>query len=178
MAYFNPRPHKGDDQQTTNLGLNKIISIHVPTRGTTRCEVFMAGCTTKFQSTSPQGGRQVIKGQSRRLVYDFNPRPHKGDDDHPHLLIPTIIQHFNPRPHKGDDPVILNFICGVFAFQSTSPQGGRHKQARKFLYGTKISIHVPTRGTTPRVHRYTQWAVYFNPRPHKGDDRREQIVKP
>ena len=63
-------------------------------------------------------------------------------------------------------------------FQFTSPQGGTTRGNQIALIVGVISIHVSTRGTTPRVHRYTQWAVYFNPRPHKGDDRREQIVKP
>jgi len=33
--YFNPRPHKGDDQYIVVDGFHRYISIHVPTRGTT-----------------------------------------------------------------------------------------------------------------------------------------------
>ena len=56
-----------------------IISIHVPTRGTTK-----------------------QKTEVEMLFRNFNSRPHKGDDPHGYP-VPGNGLDFNSRPHKGDD---------------------------------------------------------------------------
>ena len=38
-----------------------------------------------------------------------------------------------------------------------------------------ISIHVPTRGTTGVVNTVDGGKEYFNPRPHEGDDSRNDL---
>ena len=98
---FNPRAHEGHDPQALS-GDNGvvIISIHVPTRGTTT------------DSSCPAAS------------LDFNPRAHEGHDGAAETLIryfmtisihvPTrgttfrkvvgvCVEHFNPRAHEGHD---------------------------------------------------------------------------
>ncbi len=121
---FNPRPHEGDDSTSDVSGSSDIISIHVPTRGTTLLALLDNREVDIFQSTSPRGGRLYI-GQCRRTQERyFNPRPHEGDDPRPQAFPPQarrfqstsprggrpafpvssgIISYFNPRPHEGDD---------------------------------------------------------------------------
>ena len=57
-----------------------------------------------------------------------------------------------------------------YAFQSTSPQGGRLVVENFLSLPIVISIHVPTRGTTLMNCKNRQKNCNFNPRPHKGDD--------
>ena len=119
-----------------------IISIYVPTWGTTR--------------------------RQRQLRWNtyFNPRPHVGDDsdakspDFAGLFQSTSprrgrpsefcgvhpIFDFNPRPHVGDDAAV------------------KWHDTLKF-----ISIHVPTWGRLGKAAQFLDFSN-FNPRPHRGDD--------
>ena len=65
------------------------VSIHVPTRGTTKIR--------RFQGADPDS---------------FNPRSHKGNDPH-HLWICLDHWRFNPRSHKGNDSGLC--VCDRFA---------------------------------------------------------------
>ena len=87
QSYFNPRSHKGsDDARKFNATANKIsihaptrgatqnllslnhikaISIHAPTRGATCSRQHLFRICYKFQSTLPQGERQVCYGKSK-----------------------------------------------------------------------------------------------------------------
>ena len=99
------------------------ISIHVPTRGTTKiCKGSMM--VLLFQSTSPRGGRLSSSA----------------------------------------------FAFAVLLFQSTSPRGGRLLLSGSVSEYIAISIHVPTRGTTFLFPCRSQAYYNFNPRPHEGDD--------
>ena len=125
-SYFNPRSHKGSDLLQNDILAGQRISIHAPTRGATRTLAIMLvslnisihaptrGATIKriqgsterniFQSTLPQGERQIMRmgwtcfvvfqstlpqGERRirrmilMLIYNFNPRSHKGSDGLP-----------------------------------------------------------------------------------------------
>ena len=53
---FNPRSHKGNDYYFEPRAGHPLISIHVPTRGTTT-PVFLIELQEIFQSTFPQGER-------------------------------------------------------------------------------------------------------------------------
>ena len=143
FRYFNPRAHEGHDailtscvraqrfQSTCPRGarlylrvrlLFPLISIHVPTRGTT------------------------IRFEGLRLRCYFNPRAHEGHDcsmtkgvtniyvfqstcprgaRRKHADTQSVYLDFNPRAHEGHDDGYL---------PASDPCG--------------ISIHVPTRGTT------------------------------
>ena len=119
----------------------------------------------RFQSTCPRGARRRASIHDPVKIY-FNPRAHEGHDplcSHPPAS--TLFQstcprgarlsaygtrpqphNFNPRAHEGHDVRIVD-ILDVF----------------------RISIHVPTRGTTygrtDAVH-----LLDFNPRAHEGHD--------
>ena len=124
----------------------RIISIHVPTRGTTELTRWHQICFAKFQSTSPRGGRQ-IDSTSDRVWSNFNPRPHEGDD--------------------GFDGV-LQYNYGVF--QSTSPRGGR-RNSKSFLQPFFLYFNPrPHEGDDVFPLDVPKSNIYFNPRPHEGDD--------
>ena len=139
---FNPRAHEGHDiRHLTTIAILKI-SIHVPTRGTTS----IVGAWfrfKKFQSTCPRGARRRLR----------------------HFL--RLCCHFNPRAHEGHD-LQHTGLPKTSIFQSTCPRGARpvHLLDRGLV---GISIHVPTRGTTP-VPADPEILMYFNPRAHEGHD--------
>ena len=140
---FNPRAHEGHDAAAAEQGISLLISIHVPTRGTTMVRSALIA-RIKFQSTCPRGARRT-HAHVHGYPLNFNPRAHEGHDNlRPYICERKFISihvptrgttrqqphqhprtHFNPRAHEGHDLGILLFI---FTFD--------------------ISIHVPTRGTT------------------------------
>ena len=76
---FNPRSHKGNDDESSYKVAYINISIHVPTRGTT-----------------------IWCFQPRIAIGDFNPRSHKGNDQF-FRCEKGNHGYFNPRSHKGND---------------------------------------------------------------------------
>ena len=165
---FNPRSLKGNDY-CKGCGVNVYaVSIHVPSRGTTIPIVGLA-LSLWFQSTFPQGERRCSwlkrscaiivsihvpsRGTTTRIQEaerthtGFNPRSHKGNDGYCGRYCSCRIR-FNPRSHKGNDE--LPRVGEVFKcwFQSTFPQGERPTSALTNFRDLKVSIHVPTRGTT------------------------------
>ena len=105
-----------------------------------------------FQSTLPQGERQIIEG------------------------IIDGIKDFNPRSHKGSDRNSRQYRQGIYIFQSTLPQGERQKTTKVQKEAAYISIHAPTRGATARQKWYRRCPRYFNPRSHKGSDKQREVV--
>ncbi len=58
LGCFNPRAHEGHDTSLSIAGNARVkVSIHVPTRGTTYCGVFL-DMGLGFQSTCPRGARR------------------------------------------------------------------------------------------------------------------------
>ena len=102
-------------------------------------------------------------------MWDFNPRSHKGND---RLWVHRIVMriNFNPRSHKGNDRLEVMAPEQMLVFQSTFPQGERPLTAPTFFDSVRISIHVPTRGTTIEVFVFRFYLCDFNPRSHKGND--------
>ena len=151
----------------------------------------------KFQSTFPQGERHInhiymarykyfnprshkgndsLRPPPQHLTLDFNPRSHKGNDID-EIKKEQLEKDFNPRSHKGNDGVTSCWTVAIGRFQSTFPQGERHPiqlHRRRFL---KISIHVPTRGTTDFPIFCQHISLDFNPRSHKGNDRVASILR-
>ena len=133
----------GDDFRSVIDRIFVTISIHVPTWGTTW---FMFSDNT--------------------VLHDFNPRPHVGDDERIGVIAQDVLISIHV-PTWGTTPTEKR-IMRLIIFQSTSPRGGRLAVLIGFGDGV-ISIHVPTWGTTHPLT--TQMViVYFNPRPHVGDD--------
>ena len=102
IPYFNPRSHKGNDLLMLCNPYITIISIHVPTRGTT-IDIIQFYFRNKFQSTFPQGER------------------HQGR----HVLIPE--GEFQSTFPQGERPKGLIDNMYVKWFQSTFPQGERRR---------------------------------------------------
>ena len=103
--------------------LTLAVSIHAPTRGATKSKLSCQVCLL-FQSTHPQGVRPVCFLCPHLTSISFNPRTHKGCDEHSSANCQDYCS-FNPRTHKGCDVLLPNtaFISDVF--QSTHPQGVR-----------------------------------------------------
>ena len=96
---FNPRAHGGHDAMPEITAVTGIISIHVPTEGTTKhTEITLH--KTIFQSTCPRGARQNGGPTMDRGIY------------------------FNPRAHGGHDPCGVDVTVDVL-FQSTCPWRAR-----------------------------------------------------
>ena len=125
-TYFNPRAHEGHDSCTiSHSNMTMVISIHVPTRGTTGVSEF-APSSTIISIHVPTRG-----------TTDTN-------------VMRTYSSDFNPRAHEGHDLKMRRCRSRYFIlFQSTCPRGARHPLWSGFPF-PKISIHVPTRGTTRR----------------------------
>ena len=72
---FNPRSHKGNDTLPSFPCLPFLISIHVPTRGTTVPDPW-PNKISKFQSTFPQGERPpgIRKGMGKRRFQSTFPQ--------------------------------------------------------------------------------------------------------
>ena len=146
---FNPRSHEGNDR----IGLVKLndfglVSIHVPTRGTTSSHRSRKPLRM-FQSTFPRGERRHWRHPDSPRWYGFNPRSHEGNDI---CRRRPLMQDmcFNPRSHEGNDHRGDIFQVLIRKFQSTFPRGERHRRSDRERYCKAVSIHVPTRGTTLR----------------------------
>ena len=72
---------------------------------------------------------------------------------------------------RGARPAVVVASGYPILFQSTCPRGARPSRTRsRALQG--ISIHVPTRGTTPPKKPRLK-NPHFNPRAHEGHDRKK-----
>ena len=163
---FNPRSHKGSDEEMGAIMYSIYISIHAPTRGATLEKQYVniqrdisihaptRGATQsckgrnpffQFQSTLPQGERPIFEfyaiGNS-----NFNPRSHKGSDLHGRLP-EAVPRYFNPRSHKGSDTVT---VCKEDFLGYFNPRS--HKGSDIFLLFSSVVL------------------INFNPRSHKGSD--------
>ena len=163
---FNPRSHKGSDIRVKEPEVNKTISIHAPTRGATKCRIWIK-LEDAFQSTLPQGERP-ISSPSPLTWTNFNPRSHKGSDKVKSQIV-TDKDDFNPRSHKGSDFFWADPPLIIFGFQSTLPQGERPGHLWKRLSPKRFQSTLP-QGERLIPFSLPSPAPYFNPRSHKGSD--------
>ena len=106
-----------------------------------------------FQSTFPQGERRskIAGNAASGLFQSTFPQGER----HRQPSGPLAQRNFNPRSHKGNDLV-------------------RHDHVSVF----RISIHVPTRGTTIFIRTDRNYVGDFNPRSHKGNDGAFRCISP
>ena len=144
LCNFNPRPHAGDDIQRRLCAACFRISTHVPTRGTTS-SVVCPSMALLISTHVPTRGTTNIAALSMPSA-EFQPTSPRGG----RLL--TSENYFSPE-----------------AFQPTSPRGGRRRIV--CLEGLRIRFQ-PTspRGGRREHPAHCPAGVYFNPRPHAGDD--------
>ena len=142
---FNPRSHVGNDWTGADLYRYIIISIHVPTWGTTVAYRWF-NPQTKISIHVPTWGTTVVRicGYDRILIS---------------IHVPTW----------GTTPLWALF--SPFAKISIHvPTWGTTKLIVQTDSAVHISIHVPTWGTTFRHVRRGRVRPYFNPRSHVGND--------
>jgi len=122
----------------------------------------------RFQSTRPQGARPVHtynttptnsfnprarRGRDLRGLnwwYDglrFNPRARRGRDRFPRMLSIVIVQVSIHAP-AGGATLAVNVGGAKTPFQSTRPQGARHREYMQTINPERVSIHAPAGGAT------------------------------
>ena len=123
----------------------------------------------RFQSTFPRGERRFLRGGSRLVSY-FNPRSLVGTDGLRRAACPLLF-YFNPRSLVGNDgnQNIRRNQNGNFNPRSLV---GNDVTNADYSAGLKISIHVPSWGTTTLSGSASLRSVYFNPRSLVGNDGR------
>ena len=142
---FNPRPHEGDDEQAEEYLREDIISIHVPTRGTTSL-TRSSGTLTWISIHVPTRGTTAYEAYK--------------------ILYPVISIHV---PTRGTTRAAA-VTASMSTFQSTSPRGGRPTASQMFHVPIEFQSTSP-RGGRPIGSAGTRTRIrYFNPRPHEGDD--------
>ena len=123
---FNPRSHEGnDDLKSCRKRAISLVSIHVPTRGTTLspwtwCDNYDVSIHVPTRGTT----RMRYTKQNRKDC--FNPRSHEGNDVSPQKAFQPS-QSFNPRSHEGNDSIRVTGSA-FSAFQSTFPRGERPRK--------------------------------------------------
>ena len=168
----------------------EMVSIHVPTRGTTKSTGLPGFSRWRFNPRSHEGNDENIvyeligdvvsihvptRGTTKSfaaffyLSGSFNPRSHEGNDYKAgEYMIWT--DGFNPRSHEGNDGHSLPLTFSIVGFQSTFPRGERRGVAAPAALVPGVSIHVPTRGTTATCIPAGATRQGFNPRSHEGND--------
>ena len=114
------------------IDFRHLISIHVPTWGTTSAPKVAFSGPPLFQSTFPRG---------ERLSPPRNASSNKS------------FQSTFPRGERRNTS--LQFVVIYRTFQSTFPRGERLIPYFSIGYSISISIHVPTWGTTANFHKYS-----------------------
>ena len=138
IGHFNPRAHEGHDISANfSVGV-QIISIHVPTRGTTEFSHEMSN-QQQFQSTCPRGARLTYHSQhtnysifqstcprgarpaSKQIAYlPFSISIHvptRGTTVPPNKK-DLCLENFNPRAHEGHDS--KEYIRLILVYISTA----------------------------------------------------------
>ena len=143
---FNPRSRTGNDLHYLAIWRLQWVSIHVPARGTTR-----------FSSSSEFAS------------FCFNPRSRTGNDRislcsfHGRALFQSTFPHGERQKPNEKDKY-------WWQFQSTFPHGERLRRWQITRWQSKVSIHVPARGTTSIDVTALCDCICFNPRSRTGND--------
>ena len=139
---FNPRAHVGRDESHLGAAKKKLVSIHAPTWGATRCG-------DQLRNQQPVSIHAPTWGATSRLHFTstlhhcFNPRAHVGRDQDIGVLNTdySVFQSTRPRGARLIDRL---FKAHRTAFQSTRPRGARPLLSNGF--------HVADNGFNPRAH--------------------------
>ena len=127
----------GNDEGGGFAPLKKVISIHVPSWGTTGDFARTSG-SWAFQSTFPRGERLARLGKFGWTA---------------------LFQSTFPRgERRGRQYTSVVWMI----FQSTFPRGERQRPVRETGRNRSISIHVPSWGTTANFHKYSLFFYAIN----------------
>ena len=138
-------PTRGTTEEISLEMARTGISIHVPTRGTTAAFAFCDPASLYFNPRSHEGNDPAPTGTALEYIH-FNPRSHEGNDC-VGILTATHSRYFNPRSHEGND-VGVDATCSRSDISIHVPTRGTTAFLICVLIRLSISIHVPTRGTT------------------------------
>ena len=146
MRDFNPRSLVGNDDDNFRSSSKSIISIHVPSWGTTDDYMTLYD-VKKFQSTFPRGERPQLGCIGKRSICISIHVPSWGTTIAiaPVCASESVFQSTFPR---GERPSTMLFMDPSELFQSTFPRGERHH-----LRGKK-----------------SKYRHHFNPRSLVGND--------
>ena len=137
-------PRIGNVPCTTPFDFLFVISIHVPTWGTT-LSISTNLFALIFQSTFPRGERHHQPGY-HYLLHSFQSTFLCGERRHITRMQLTTL-HFNPRSRVGNDAIDIKFYVPKIDFNPRSLVGN-DEQAEARQWQHAISIHVPSWGTT------------------------------
>ena len=129
-ANFNPRSHKGSDEDFIDLAERLVISIHAPTRGATPI-ISVSKCEDVISIHAPTRGATRPKGIAERAKLFQSTLP-QGERRWGLPFISPMYTDFNPRSHKGSDGITASMMYRGCGFQSTLPQGERQQFYTKF----------------------------------------------
>ena len=128
---FNPRSHKGSDQQLGDVSESDTISIHAPTRGATWIS-FAKQEGRRFQSTLPQGERPYHGTTWQGMLGISIHAPTRGATAKDfNIKQNTAFQSTLPQ---GERPLFRPFLVPSVQFQSTLPQGERQQYLTKKIF--------------------------------------------
>ena len=169
--------------------LPALVSIHVPTRGTTSIASSSIAISSSFNPRSHEGNDNICFQLSDSRS-GFNPRSHEGNDRGVSgfiLRIHSVSIHvptrgtttfrrfafsfrscFNPRSHEGNDGGERR--CGRRCLRSFNPRSHEGNDV-PLIYNTSyagVSIHVPTRGTTIIHFKFLVFSVVSIHVPTRG----------
>ena len=144
-----------------------MVSIHVPTRGTTK-DIVTTRTEFDVSSHVPTRGTTSLHGIKRGKHMVSIHVPTRGT---------TAGSNKQPRrdpvsihvPTRGTTQLADAVGC-IRQFQSTFPRGERHYWLPICYIIITVSIHVPTRGTTISAELNGSTVLRFNPRSHEGND--------
>ena len=123
---FNPRTREGcDADDYAPVAIPKVISIHAPVKGATRCLYALARQASDFNPRTREGCDISASGRRSCSSY-FNPRTREGCDLRRGPPAGRSSGNFNPRTREGCDNMSVDFY--------NLAQG--------------ISIHAPVKGAT------------------------------
>ena len=165
---FNPRSHEGNDSSALGIALAIKVSIHVPTRGTTKKDDAESEEAWGFNPRSHEGNDVRLHTVCDRVIVSihvptrgttyFIASPVSATEVSIHvptrgttlrvISIGLTVACFNPRSHEGNDGDRKPVSRRRKMFQSTFPRGERHRTEDYNTQSQPVSIHVPTRGTT------------------------------
>ena len=137
-------PRIGNVPCTTPFDFLFVISIHVPTWGTT-LSISTNLFALIFQSTFPRGERHHQPGY-HYLLHSFQSTFLCGERRHITRMQLTTL-HFNPRSLVGNDEVLIWSSFPLADFNPRSLVGNDYIPVGTYTI-VEISIHVPSWGTT------------------------------
>ena len=152
-ADFNPRSLVGNDETTTKGAGYMFISIHVPSWGTTE-EAIDIDDDEEISIHVPSWGT-TVPGKTVQLVYDqFQSTFPRGERPIPYVASVTNIEFQSTFP-RGERPRRISLSGSIYRISIHVPSWGTTMVFALLVYVSAISIHVPSWGTTVFLRKLT-----------------------